>query len=148
MSAETDRAEIVAVLDRYAEALDRRRWELLRDVFADDVRIDFGEWTATSRDQAVRRRDVARALVRIDRGPLIVAGDMNLTPWAAAMREQDRAFAPLVRMTRALPSWPRAFPLLPIDQLYAGPDWALVSARALPATGSDHRPLLVALARR
>ena len=53
MSAETDRAEIVAVLDRYAEALDRRRWELLRDVFADDVRIDFGEWTATSRDQAV-----------------------------------------------------------------------------------------------
>ena len=102
----------------------------------------------TSRDQVVRRRDVARALVRIDRGPLIVAGDMNLTPWAAAMREQDRAFAPLVRMTRALPSWPRAFPLLPIDQLYAGPDWALVSARALPPTGSDHRPLLVTLARR
>ncbi len=102
----------------------------------------------TSRDQAVRRRDVARALVRIDRDPLIVAGDMNLTPWAAAMREQDRAFAPLTRMTRALPSWPRAFPVLPIDQLYAGPDWGLVSARRLPATGSDHVPLLVTLARR
>ena len=58
----------------------------------------------TSRDQAVRRRDVAQALARIDRGPLIVAGDMNLTPWAAAMREQDRALAPLTRMTRALPS--------------------------------------------
>lgn len=102
----------------------------------------------TSRDQAVRRRDVARALLRIDRGPLIVAGDMNLTPWAAAMREQDRALAPLVRMTRALPSWPRAVPVLPIDQLYAGPDWGLVAARRLPATGSDHRPLLVTLARR
>lgn len=102
----------------------------------------------TSRDQVVRRRDVAQALVRIERGPLIVAGDMNLTPWAAAMREQDRAFAPLTRMTRALPSWPRAIPLLPIDQLYAGPDWGLVSARQLPATGSDHRPLLVTLARR
>lgn len=101
----------------------------------------------TSRDQAVRRHDVARALRRIDRGPLIVAGDMNLTPWAAAMREQDRALAPLVRMTRALPSWPRAVPVLPIDQLYAGPDWGLVSARRLPATGSDHRPLLVTLAR-
>lgn len=102
----------------------------------------------TSRDQAVRRRDVARALARIERGPLIVAGDMNLTPWAAAMREQDRALAPLTRMTRALPSWPRAFPVLPIDQLYAGPDWGLVSARRLPATGSDHVPVLVTLARR
>ncbi|MGH6632181.1 endonuclease/exonuclease/phosphatase family protein [Sphingopyxis sp.] len=102
----------------------------------------------TSRDQAVRRQDVARALARIDHSSLIVAGDMNLTPWAAAMREQDRAFAPLTRMTRALPSWPRAFPVLPIDQLYAGPDWGLVSARRLPATGSDHVPLLVTLARR
>lgn len=101
----------------------------------------------TSRDQAVRRRDVAQALARIERGPLIVAGDMNLTPWAAAMREQDRALAPLTRMTRALPSWPRAFPVLPIDQLYAGPDWGLVSARRLPATGSDHVPILVTLAR-
>lgn len=102
----------------------------------------------TSRDQAVRRRDVARALARIDRDPLIVAGDMNLTPWAAAMREQDRAFAPLTRMTRAQPSWPRAFPVLPIDQLYAGPDWGLVSTRRLPATGSDHVPILVTLAHR
>ncbi|WOF42498.1 endonuclease/exonuclease/phosphatase family protein [Sphingopyxis indica] len=102
----------------------------------------------TSRAQAVQRRDVARALARIDRDALIVAGDMNLTPWAAAMREQDRALAPLVRMTRALPSWPRALPVLPIDHLYAGPRWGLVSARRLPATGSDHRPILVTVARR
>ena len=101
----------------------------------------------TSRDQAVRRRDVARTLARIDRDALIVAGDMNLTPWAAAMREQDRALAPLTRMTRAA-SWPRALSVLPIDHLYAGPDWGLVSARQLPATGSDHRPILVTLARR
>lgn len=102
----------------------------------------------TSRDQATQRRDVAQVLARIDRGSLIVAGDMNLTPWAAAMREQDRAFAPLVRMTRAIPSWPRPFPVLPIDQLYAGPDWGLVSAERLPPTGSDHIPILVTLARR
>jgi 3-phenylpropionate/cinnamic acid dioxygenase small subunit len=53
MSAETDRNEIVAVLDRYAEALDRRRWELLREVFTVDVRFDFGEWAAASLDHAV-----------------------------------------------------------------------------------------------
>ena len=35
--------------------------------------------------------------------------------------------------------------VLPIDQLYAGPDWGLVSARRLPATGSDHVPVLVTL---
>ncbi|WP_423603330.1 endonuclease/exonuclease/phosphatase family protein [Sphingomonas sp. MS122] len=102
----------------------------------------------TSRGQAVRRRAVAQALARTDRGSLIVAGDMNLTPWAAAMNAQDRALAPLTRMTRALSSWPRAFPFLPIDQLYAGPDWGLVAASQLPATGSDHRPLLVTLGRR
>jgi vancomycin resistance protein VanJ len=104
-------------------------------------------WPASPR-QAERRRAMARALARIDRGPLIVAGDMNLTPWAAAMREQDRAFAPLTRMTRALASWRARLPLLPIDQLYAGPDWGLIEARRLPATGSDHYPLLIALGRR
>lgn len=97
---------------------------------------------------AERRRAMARALARIDRGPLIVGGDMNLTPWAAAMREQDRAFVPLTRMTRALASWRAPLPLLPIDQLYAGEDWGLVEARRLPATGSDHYPLLITLGRR
>jgi 3-phenylpropionate/cinnamic acid dioxygenase small subunit len=53
MGSENDRVEIVALLDRYAEALDSRRFELLREVFADDVHFDFGEWAATSREQAV-----------------------------------------------------------------------------------------------
>ncbi|HEX5065339.1 MAG TPA: nuclear transport factor 2 family protein [Myxococcota bacterium] len=53
MSSETDRVEIASRLDLYAEALDRRQWERLREVFADDVQIDFGEWTATSCEQAV-----------------------------------------------------------------------------------------------
>ena len=48
-----DRIEIVAVLDRYAEALDQRRWELLEQVFAPDVDCDFGEWSARSLPQAV-----------------------------------------------------------------------------------------------
>ena len=48
-----DRIEIVAVLDRYAEALDQRRWELLEQVFAPDVDCDFGEWSARSLPEAV-----------------------------------------------------------------------------------------------
>jgi len=48
-----DRIEIIGVLDRYAEALDQRRWGLLEQVFAPDVDFDFGEWSAHSLPEAV-----------------------------------------------------------------------------------------------
>jgi hypothetical protein len=48
-----DRTLIVALLDRYAEALDSRRFELLEEVFAPDVVFDFGEWRAQSLPEAV-----------------------------------------------------------------------------------------------
>lgn len=98
--------------------------------------------------QARKRADTALALAAADRTDLILAGDMNLTPWSFAMREQDKAFAPLIRFTRALASWRRPLPLLPIDHLYAGPAWELVDARRVPASGSDHFPLLVTLGHR
>ncbi len=98
--------------------------------------------------QARRRTALAQAVARIDSRSLVIAGDMNLTPWAAAMRDQDRALAPMTRMTRALASWRRPLPMLPIDHLYAGPAWGLIGARRLAATGSDHFPLLITLGRR
>ena len=48
-----ERDAIIAVLDRYAEALDQRNWELLDEVFSPDVEFDFGEWRATDRGEAV-----------------------------------------------------------------------------------------------
>lgn len=105
-------------------------------------------WPLPAAAQAAKRRSLAQALARTDRDALILGGDMNLTPWSAAMREQDAAFAPLTRMTRAAFSWPAPLPVLPIDQLYAGPDWDRAAVRRLPATGSDHRPILVTLVRR
>lgn len=104
-------------------------------------------WPLPAERQAKKRQSLAQALTRTDRGALILAGDMNLTPWSAAMRAQDASFQPLTRMTRAAFSWPATVPLLPIDQLYAGPDWACVSAEALGPTGSDHRPILATLVR-
>ena len=53
MTNEADHRQIVAVLDRYAEALDSRRWALLDDVFAPDVEYDFGAWVVDSREKAV-----------------------------------------------------------------------------------------------
>lgn len=98
--------------------------------------------------QVAARAALAAALARVDRGGLVIGGDMNLTPWSAGMRAQDAALAPLTRMTRAIWSWPRPLPFLPIDQLYAGPAWGLVRVDRLAATGSDHFPILVTLGRR
>ena len=105
-------------------------------------------WPLPADRQAEKRRSLAQALARTDRDTLILAGDMNLTPWSAAMRAQDAGLAPLVRMTRSAFSWPGTVPILPIDQIYAGPDWTRVSVEALGPTGSDHRPILATLARR
>jgi 3-phenylpropionate/cinnamic acid dioxygenase small subunit len=53
VASEADHRDIARVLDYYAEALDTRCWELLSDVFVPELEFDFGEWTATSREQAV-----------------------------------------------------------------------------------------------
>jgi len=50
-----DREEIVAALNRYAEALDGRDWELLDRVFVPELDYDFVAWRARSRAEAVER---------------------------------------------------------------------------------------------
>ncbi|MBW2274736.1 MAG: nuclear transport factor 2 family protein [Deltaproteobacteria bacterium] len=50
-----DREEIIAALDRYAEALDGRQWELLDRVFLPELDYDFVAWRARSRAEAVER---------------------------------------------------------------------------------------------
>lgn len=104
--------------------------------------------------QAAAVADLAAALRTIPTQDLVLAGDMNMVPWSFAMARQDRALAPLVRMTRALASWPAQIagwpmpaPLVPIDHLFAGTDWRLVRASRLRAAGSDHYGILVRLQR-
>lgn len=53
MDTASDRTEIIALLDRYAEALDQRRWALLDEVFSSDVEFDFGEWRVNALTDAV-----------------------------------------------------------------------------------------------
>lgn len=45
--------DILAVLARYATALDQRDWPLLDQVFTEDVVFDSGEWVMRSRAEAV-----------------------------------------------------------------------------------------------
>ncbi|HEY2482866.1 MAG TPA: endonuclease/exonuclease/phosphatase family protein [Caulobacteraceae bacterium] len=108
---------------------------------------------ARQKDQALRFADV---ISRFDRRSLIVVGDFNLTPWSFRLRRQDARFG-LNRLSHAIFTFPAGrsghwwtslpFPLLPIDQVYAGADWRPVSIARGQAMGSDHYPIVAVLTR-
>jgi endonuclease/exonuclease/phosphatase (EEP) superfamily protein YafD len=108
----------------------------------------------TTSRQAVQRAYLAAVMADFDPQTTLLAADMNLTPWAFAMERQD-ASMPLRRVTRALASWPARFergnafpmPLLPIDHIYAGSAWKVVSVQRGERGGSDHYPIIATLAR-
>jgi endonuclease/exonuclease/phosphatase (EEP) superfamily protein YafD len=83
---------------------------------------------------------------------MVLAGDFNLTPWGVAMRDLDAELRPMQRATHATFSFPARWhwwafpaPVLPIDHLYAGPNWTVVSTQRLSRTGSDHYPIRINL---
>lgn len=110
--------------------------------------VPAGKWQAQS-------RTLARKIAPFPKDTLIVTGDFNSTPWSWGLRRQDKALG-LERRTRALASWPGGafsrvvkapFPVLPIDHVYAGKAWKTVKVERGPVLGSDHRPVVVTLAR-
>jgi endonuclease/exonuclease/phosphatase (EEP) superfamily protein YafD len=110
--------------------------------------VPAGHWQAQS-------RLLAKKVAPFAKDSLIVTGDFNATPWSWSLRRQDRALG-LERRTRALASWPTGqfiriakapFPVLPIDQVYAGKAWKTVKVERGPSLGSDHRPVVAILAR-
>jgi endonuclease/exonuclease/phosphatase (EEP) superfamily protein YafD len=79
----------------------------------------------------------------------LLAGDLNATPWSAAVAEVAAAgrltLIPSVGRTwlhRYLPGFLR-FAGLPIDQVFAKGDVQVHSAQALEDVGSDHLPVLI-----
>lgn len=113
-------------------------------------------WPVPAGPQQQQTLRLAKVLDRFPKESLIVAGDFNSTPWSFSLRRQDRLFG-LERRTRALFTWPAGrfsrltftapFPILAIDQVYAGSDWKTVAVRRGPLLGSDHYPVVVDLAR-
>jgi endonuclease/exonuclease/phosphatase (EEP) superfamily protein YafD len=110
--------------------------------------IPAGPWQRQS-------RRLVTAVARFSKDDMVLAGDFNSTPWSWGLRRQDKALG-LQRRTRALASWPSGafsrvvsapFPILPIDQVYAGKAWKTVKVERGPVLGSDHRPVVVTLAR-
>jgi endonuclease/exonuclease/phosphatase (EEP) superfamily protein YafD len=99
---------------------------------------------------------LARFLARFETRTLILCGDLNSTPWSAALGRFDRLVG-LRRLTRACFTWPvRPFfklrlqsplPFLALDHIYAGPYWRALEVRVGPRLGSDHLPVTAVLAR-
>lgn len=104
------------------------------------------------RRQNAERQALAQAVARMDAPRVLLAGDMNLTPWSFGMRRVDRLLGPLIRRTSWLPTYPALIgttrkpwpiPFLPIDHVYAGADWLGTSLASVPIPGSDHLGLEV-----
>ena len=104
---------------------------------------------AAARDEELRQLGERSAAVA---GPLLVAGDFNLTPysprftdWLAASGLTD------TRRGRTLSvSWPAVLPILgiPIDHVAVSSEFEIRAHHRFPDFGSDHYGLLVELALR
>lgn len=108
-------------------------------------------WPLGPRNSRFRNQELA-ALVRFSKaqqGPLLVAGDFNLTPWSqyftdaleeSGLRDAAHGFG-LAR------SWPAQFAPagIRIDHCLLSPQWHSVSTRIGPWLGSDHLPVVADL---
>jgi len=140
-------------------------WMVRRHVAAASFRDGRGAYTVlgvhrgrpTRFDRTAQEmRALAAMAARFHRESLILVGDFNSTPWSATRRREEATLG-LVRQTRAVPTWPAEavshnrlgfpFPVLPIDHVYAGRDWATVKVERGPTMGSDHYPVVVTLQR-
>ncbi len=89
--------------------------------------------------------------VRQQHGPLVLAGDFNMTPWTDKLTGFTQATG-LRRYNTFHFTWPlkvHGVPFLPLvatDNVFASPDFAKIATRAGPRLGSDHRPVIADIA--
>ena len=111
-------------------------------------------WPLPVHAQQARVRLLVDAAHRLEADDLIIAGDFNTTSWSYSLRRLDRELGAR-RVTRGVPTWPargflwtrRSIAFMPIDQVYVGGRWDLVSLRRGDRVGSDHYPLVIDLQR-
>lgn len=101
------------------------------------------------RDQ-VADTDALIQFVRSREGPLLVAGDFNLTPWSWGLRRFTRETG-LKRFNTLRPTWPvrrliRLVPLVPIDHVFASCAFKRLRVKIGSSAGSDHLPVVADIA--
>lgn len=90
----------------------------------------------------------AMFLRRID-GPVVLAGDLNTSPWSYAYRRL-RITSGLVPADKLLPSWPAwpvPLPQIALDHILVSADLTTTAVGTGPAVGSDHLPVWAQLQR-
>jgi endonuclease/exonuclease/phosphatase (EEP) superfamily protein YafD len=113
-------------------------------------------WPLPPWHQKIQRAALAELVkASAQQGSTVLVGDFNLTPWSYTLRNQDQALRPMARRTRALFTYPaliprarfKSLPFLPIDQIYATPDWKVTDVKRLARSGSDHFPIIATFSR-
>jgi endonuclease/exonuclease/phosphatase (EEP) superfamily protein YafD len=108
-------------------------------------------WPMLARLQRARDRALVQAAAKAREStlPTVIAGDLNLTPYAPAFRRFERAADARDAFANRLwrPTWQAGFwPLaLPIDHVLVPAGACVQSAVIGEDVGSDHRPVFVAL---
>ncbi|KAB2914871.1 MAG: endonuclease/exonuclease/phosphatase family protein [Hyphomicrobiaceae bacterium] len=93
--------------------------------------------------------ELAQFIRRID-GPLVLAGDLNTSPWSQAFRSLRMAtgLQPAGLLTPSWPAWPVAIPQVALDHILVSQELSVSSAGTGPAVGSDHLPVWAHIRRR
>ncbi len=102
---------------------------------------------------ALQAQDIATLaeFVRSRTGPLIVAGDFNMSPWTVKLTDFTKGTG-LKRYNTILPSWPLYLrgipflPLVPIDNIFTSPQFTAIDTGTGPRIGSDHAPIIADIA--
>ncbi len=100
-----------------------------------------------------RHLEAVAEYVRSTKGPLIVVGDLNTTPWSPHFnRLLRRTGLRDSRRGRGIqPSWPARLPWvlrIPLDHLLHSPEIRIHGRRLGPRIGSDHLPVVLDLSLR
>ncbi|CAN5367305.1 endonuclease/exonuclease/phosphatase family protein [soil metagenome] len=106
-------------------------------------------------DAALQALALSQAVDSVNPKTAILVGDFNRTAWAYSLKQFDARMT-LRRRTHGLATWPARWPtaaggwawpipFLPIDQVYAGSSWRVVSLQRSPASTSDHYGVVTTL---
>ena len=97
----------------------------------------------------VEMRELAQFVRRID-GPLVLAGNLNTSPWSRSFRALRLAtgLSPAGTLMPSWPAWPIALPQVALDHIFVSPELAVSASGTGPAVGSDHLPVWAQLERR
>jgi len=135
-----------------AARIDAREPAFVWGRFAGSVTIIGTHLHRPSRNPRRHERQIsalAKFIRRID-GPLILAGDLNTSPWSNSFRFLKAAtgLTPSSVLLPSWPAWPVALPQVALDHILVSPELEVTAAGTGPAVGSDHLPVWARVGRR